>query len=205
MSPLPGFPWLKVGLNLLWIAGLAVILADFSYRKRMGRKKFSKAVLFGSCLATVGLLSALLYGTVSEKPLVIRIEDSVFIPLKSFSGGALLKGRNLIFSENGLVRSDKIQFEKGEYEIRIISMSKKVLDESANFHVYVGMYSIADFFAPESFQPQTFRFDCKRRERWRLRISFVNDYFYPPKNLNRNGFISEVEIIRVGKIGDSEE
>ena len=71
------------------------------------------------------------------------------------------------------------------------------MGESARFQVFVGIYPVADFFAPPKYGDRFFEYDSRRGERNRLRIDYVNDYFYPPEKINRNGYIREVEIIRL--------
>ena len=208
MSHLPGIPWIKVGLNFIWILGFAVLLASFSYvflEKRRGitRRKWArsdlstKPFLFGAVLVLAGGISSLVLGMVTPPPPIIALEGRTTIPLEGFMGNVIVKHGELIFGENGLIRSDKIQFEKAQYKIRIRSYGAPVLEETARFKVYVGMYPIGDYYVPQKYRERVFQFDCHRAERWRLRIEYVNDFWYPPKNLNRNGYIRLVTIERV--------
>ena len=215
MNPVHGVPWFKVILNLLWIFGLSLLWAVFLYdrftgrwSKTGGRKPARFAALgqpyrAGLVLLACGILGSSLAGAFSKKPNIIRVRDRAIIPLQSFEGQSQIKRGVLVFSENGWIRSDRIQFDKGRYRIRINSLGPPVLGESARLQVFVGIYPVADFFAPPQYEDRFFDYDSRRSERNRLRIDYVNDYFYPPEKINRNGFIRDVEIIRLPDEGPS--
>lgn len=208
MSYMPGIPWMKVALNFIWILGFAILLVSFSLvslKKKSGSSGyrwtksdlFARPFILGVILVLVGAASSLVLRAVSAPPHIISIQDRVSIPLEGFMGNVIVKNEELIFGENGLIRSDKIQFDKAQYKIRIFSYGNAVLDETARFRVYVGMYHIGDYNVPTKYRDKTFNFNCHRAERWRLRIEYVNDIWYPPKNLNRNGYIGKVSIEKV--------
>jgi len=168
MSEFPGIPWDKIILNLIWIFGLALILAVLSYfeflvhlkkakRKELFRKNIlKKAILSGFILVLLGICASFILALVSEEPEAIIIKNRVQIPLSSLQGKKIDFKDYIFLSENGHIRTRKIQYEESRYLIRIIAYGPEVLGETPNIKMYIGIYQIADYFTAAHYEERIF-------------------------------------------------
>lgn len=206
MNELPSLPWVKIVLNMIWIFGSAVIVTLFSYymfyrcSKKTSLKKspnagfLKKYLLLGAVLIILGAVSSGLFSILSEKPNVISVVKKKPVPIENFYGRMIKKRDHFILSENGVIRSDKVQFDRSKYFIKIVSRGSEVHGETARLKVFVGRFEIADFFTSTNYEERIFVFESKKMEKWRIRIGYMNDYYDPETYLNRNCFIRSVEI-----------
>ncbi len=98
---------------------------------------------------------------------------------------------------NTSLRSKKIKFEKSEYDISLIAKGTEALGENARLKVYVGSNLIGDYFTTSEYKEKIFSFKSDGEQVEPLVVEFVNDYYDPEKNLDRNVWIKSITINKV--------
>lgn len=205
MNGLSGLPWLKVISNFLWILGAAFVLARLSLAIFLKKRKIfistpalslplKKILISGLILILAGGAFSLVMTFIRPAEKTLPVEGTLNIDPAGMMGKKEVKKNHIIMSENGHLRTKKIQFEKSAYLVRIVTRGAPVKGVTARLKIYIGLYLIADFYVPTRFEEKTFIFESRKSENRRLRVEFVNDYFDPAKNLNRNASIKSLSI-----------
>jgi len=207
-------PWGMVFSNFIWILGVAIILADFSYHEFLAhlkkikrtevfrRKSFKKPFFLGLILITVGICSSFILHIFPSKPEAIILKDMVKFPPSSFEGRKKIKGDTIFMLSNGIIKSKRIHIEKSKYEIRIISRGSEALGETSRLKVYVGINLIADYYTSTKYKERIIEYDSKAKKIARLILEFVNDYYSPKRKLDRNVWIKSISIAQVDNISN---
>ncbi len=81
-----------------------------------------------------------------------------------------------------------------------MAKGSRVLGETAQLKVYVGIHVIADYFTSTEYEEKIIKFRSKKNQIKRLTIEFANDYYKPEKKLDRNVWIKSVAIIKINEI-----
>lgn len=209
MSEILKIPWGEVLSNFVWILGMAIILAGFSYNELLvylqkakitelvKRTSFKKPLFLGLILITVGVGTSSLLHIFSEPQETIILKDRVKFPPSSLEGRKIIEDDLIKMPWGGVIKSKTLQFEKSKYKIQIISKGSEALGETAQLKVYIGFNLIADFFTSVEYEEKTIEFTSEKKQLKKLIIEFANDYCDPEKNLDRNVWIRSVEILKI--------
>ena len=200
-------PLLKAISNLLWILGIAIILADISIHeyiahisrikiKRVFKYTSFKKPFLGAVVFILSGICASIFIHYSEKVNAISIDDTIKFAPTDFEGNKVIRDDIIIMIGNGAIETKKIQFEKSEYEIKIISRGSKALGETAQLRVYVGISPIDDFFTSTEYKEKIIIYKSNKKTLHRLRIEFTNDFYDPEKKLDRNAYIKSISIAK---------
>jgi len=209
MSEILKIPWGQVLSNFVWILGVAIILATFSYNELfvhlqkakitelVKRNSFKKPFIVGLILITMGVGTSSLLHIFAEPQETIILKARFRFPPSSLEGRKIIEDDLIKMPWGGVIKSKTLQFEKSRYKIQIISKGSKALGETARLKVYIGFNLIADFFTSIEYEEKTIIFTSEKEQLKRLIIEFANDYYDREKNLDRNVWIRSVEILKI--------
>lgn len=213
MTEILKIPWGTILLNFVWVMGVAIILAVFSYseflayiqkakRKEVYKRNFfKKPLILGLILIVVGISASFLLQISSAKPELISFKNMIKIAPSSLEGRKIIDDDSIFMPWNTAVRSKKIQFEKAKYEIRITSKGSEAGGESARLKIFIGLDDlIADYFTSAEYKEKIIEFQSEKKQRRKIKIEFVNDYNDPVTNADRNAWIESIVIIKIDDI-----
>lgn len=209
MSEILKILWGGVLSNFVWILGVAIILAAFSYNELLvylqkakitelvKKPSFKKPLFLGLILFTVGVGTSSLLHIFSEPQETIILKDRVKFPPSSLEGRKIIEDDLIKMPWGGVIKSKTLQFEKSKYEIRIISKGSIALGETARLKVFVGLNLVADYFTSLEFNEKIIEFTSKKEQVKRLKIWFDNDYYDHEKKEDRNVWIKSVTLEKI--------
>lgn len=213
MSEILKIPWGTILLNFVWVMGVAIILAVFSYseflahiqkakRKELYKRNFFKKLFsVGLILIVVGISASFLLQISSAKTKVVFFKNMVKIAPSSLEGLKIIEGDSIVIPWNAELMSKKIQFEKAKYEIRITSKGSEAGGETARLKIFIGLDDlIADYFTSAEYKEKIIEFQSEKKQRRKIKIEFVNDYNDPVTNADRNAWIESIVIIKIDDI-----